>query len=235
MKARLKAYQNKYDALSMRERVVVLIGSIGLLLFIANTFLLSPLQGKAKTRFLVIAGQRAEIEKLVPQIENMKSANVQDPDYAAKARIRQIEGRIAAIDTELKGMQGQMVPPEKMAGLLEDVLKRNKRLQLVALRTLPLSNLQDDRKKENASTPAVAGAAQVPAAVVVSDIGIFKHGIEIKLRGNYLDMLDYLGMLEKMPWRMHWSELKLETSGNDKPMLTIVLYTLSLDKAWLTL
>jgi MSHA biogenesis protein MshJ len=63
--------------------------------------------------------------------------------------------------------------------------------------------------------------------------GVFKHGVQITLQGSYGDMYEYLARLEKLPWHMFWSRASLSASDYPHLTLTVTIYTLSLDKAWL--
>jgi MSHA biogenesis protein MshJ len=101
-----------------------------------------------------------------------------------------------------------------MAAVLEDMLTRNRQVRLVSLKTLPVSGLLEARE---------GGAAQ----------NVYKHGIELTLQGAYLDLLDYLTRLEKLPVQMFWAQAKMDASEYPRVRLTVIVYTLSLDKNWL--
>jgi MSHA biogenesis protein MshJ len=62
---------------------------------------------------------------------------------------------------------------------------------------------------------------------------IFKHGVQMTVRGNYADLMQYLTALEKMPTQMFWGMAKLSVIQYPNAELTLTLYTLSLDKTWL--
>jgi MSHA biogenesis protein MshJ len=106
--------------------------------------------------------------------------------------------------------------------LLEQVLKNDEKLQLVELKTLPISLLVEP----------TGGQAQVNGSRTQQ---IYKHGVEITVRGNYLDLLRYLTALEKLPARMFWGEVSLSVAQHPEAVLTLTVYTLSLDKTWLTI
>jgi MSHA biogenesis protein MshJ len=57
--------------------------------------------------------------------------------------------------------------------------------------------------------------------------------MELTLQGSYLDLLDYLTRLEQMPVQMFWANASMDASDYPRVRLTLVLYTLSLDKDWL--
>jgi MSHA biogenesis protein MshJ len=55
-----------------------------------------------------------------------------------------------------------------------------------------------------------------------------------------LDLLDYVSQLEQMPWHVLWSKAALNEEQNPAVMwpanrLKLTVYTLSLDKTWLSI
>ena len=65
---------------------------------------------------------------------------------------------------------------------------------------------------------------------------MYKHGFEVKLEGNYLDLMRYVKGVEEQPRHFLWHRAQLaidETSK--KPILTLWLYTLSTRVEWMAL
>ena len=123
-------------------------------------------------------------------------------------------------------MQNGLITPQQISMLLKDILRGNRSLHLVSLKTLPTQRLTetlDTTKTENAKNNAAL------------EIGAFKHGFEISLEGEYLDMLQYLAAIEASPWQVFWGDIELNASTYPKETLTLKLYALSLDQTWLTL
>ena len=232
MSKMLAAWQAKFDALSLRERLMVAIAAFAATYFLVDALLLGSWQRQNAGIKATLLEQRAESARTAAQVQEQQVRAGSHPDALARARIREIEQKIAAIDASLQSSSKQLVPPERMASLLEDLLKGNKRLQLVKLATLPAEALL---AREPASGAAQAAEPMQAAAEQPAGQNIFKHGVELTLRGSYFDMLDYLAQIEALPWQMYWGRLRLEARDYNRPMLTLTLYTLSLDKTWLTI
>lgn len=232
MSKMLAAWQAKFDALSLRERLMVAIAAFAATYFLVDALLLGGWQRQNAGIKATLLEQRAESARTAAQVQEQQVRAGSHPDALARARIREIEQKIAAIDASLQSSSKQLVPPERMASLLEDLLKGNKRLQLVKLATLPAEALL---AREPASGAAQAAEPMQAAAEQPAGQNIFKHGVELTLRGNYFDMLDYLAQIEALPWQMYWGRLRLEARDYNRPVLTLTLYTLSLDKTWLTI
>lgn len=233
MNKALNAWLLKFDALSMRERVMVAAASVAVTFFLVDALLLSAWSRQNAGLKAGIAEQGSESVRVSAQLKELRARVSGHPDAQARARIQEIEQKITAIDAGLQSSAKQLVPPEQMATLLEDLLRRNRRLQLVKMATLPAEMLLG-RDQAAAGQP---GTEQAPAAAAQagSRNNIFKHGVELTLRGSYFDMLDYLSQIESLPWQMYWGRLQLDAREYNRPVLTLTLYTLSLDKVWLTI
>lgn len=231
----LTAYQKKFDALSLRERLMVAVAAVAITFFLVDAMLLSAWSRQNTGLKASISEQSAESGRVSAQLKELQARTASHPDAQARARIQEIEQKIAAIDATLQAVSKQLVPPERMATMLEDLLKRNRRLQLVKMTTLPAAELLE---REQAGVAGAAPSGAEPSSVAAGQSGnqnIFKHGVELTLRGSYFDMLDYLAQIEALPWQMYWGRLKLDARDYRRPVLTLTLYTLSLDKVWLTI
>ena len=62
---------------------------------------------------------------------------------------------------------------------------------------------------------------------------VYKHGVELVVKGSYADLTQYLMRLEGLPWQMFWGKAELKVEEYPKATLTLTLFTLSLDKTWL--
>jgi MSHA biogenesis protein MshJ len=127
-----------------------------------------------------------------------------------------------------------MVSAELMPTLLQDVLRQHHGLQLVELRTLPATSLvertaKDDKPAKPGELPAVDAGGQG------GERNLYKHGFELTVRGSYPDFVQYLEQLERLPMRMYWGKVTMNADDYPKVTLTVTIYTLSLDKAWLAI
>lgn len=228
MKEFWRKYAEKIDALNRRERVMVFIAAVAVTLFVINALFIEPAAARKRALLAQAATQRTALSMLQPQIEALQK-KLAAPDAANNARRDEIKRQIAEIDETLKGMQQNLVAAQNMKAVLQEVLARNPRLQLVALRTLPVTPLVDRRGRPDTAAPAGTLGEQSMA----TEGAVFKHGVQITLQGSYADLYDYLARLENLSWRMFWSRASLNAEDYPRLTLTVTIYTLSLDKAWL--
>jgi MSHA biogenesis protein MshJ len=85
---------------------------------------------------------------------------------------------------------------------------------------------------EAALSPQQGDAAFVSAKAPTT--ALFKHGVKLTLVGNYAALTQYMEKLERLPVGFYWARAELDASGHPAISLTLTLYTLSLEKTWLT-
>jgi MSHA biogenesis protein MshJ len=227
MSPRLQIIANRIDARSLRERAMLFSAAAAAIVFLLYALFLNPLLVRRAALQAQIAQQQDNIGGIDREITQLVQAHSQDPDAAARSRLTELTGNTAQLATKLRAMQKGLVPPDRIAPLLETILKANGRLQLVSMKTLPVSPL---------------GGAQAPAAVppvthpvVNPNELLYRHGVELTVRGNYLDMVNYMDALEAMPTQLFWGQAGLEVEEYPNARLTLTLYTLSLDRKWMKL
>jgi MSHA biogenesis protein MshJ len=228
MKNLFMRLKNRFDALNRRERVFVAIAVWLTVLFILNAAAISPVRQRSAAMDKTVAEKLGEVARFEAELAGLQGRRAQDPDALVKRRIAELEGRIAAINAQLDAATSRIVPPDKMAGLLDQLIRRNKRLQLVSLRSLPPEAIVKEGKE------AGAGAAGRETVQATSG-GLYRQGMELTLSGSYLDMLDYVAQLEQLPLKMYWERLELKVEEYPRAVLRLRVYTLSMDKAWLSI
>lgn len=217
----------RVDAMTLRERAMIFFATALVLVAIINTLLIKPLSTRQQKLSHQIVETQAKIGALQIQTQALVMSRSADPDAPLRARMTKVEADSAVTGQALQVIQSGLVAPQQMPVLLEDIMRRNHGLRLVALQTLPMENL--------ATSLAVAGSKLASVTVTPPELAVFKHGVEITVEGSYADLLQYLTAMESSPWRMFWGNAVLTAETYPKATLTLRLHTLSLDKAWLTI
>jgi MSHA biogenesis protein MshJ len=267
MKQHLLQLAARIDALSLREQALVFAAAVVVLAFGGYHMALAPIYREQEALLEQILQQRNNMMAIDTEIAAKVTAYQLDPDAAERARLEAVAQEAATIGDALLAMQNGLVPPERMAPLVDAILRANGRLQLVSMRTLPVetisgraagaprepgdpavaANVATNVASNVAANPVAAAAAAAgvtlpagPAAAAPVDAGkladlLYRHGVEVTVRGNYLDMVDYMSALEAMPTRLFWGKAQLEVEEYPASRLTLTLYTLSLDRNWMKL
>lgn len=215
----------KVDAMSMRERTLIFAAFAVLVLSLINMLLLQPLSARQKALRNQMLQQQQKMSEVQSQIAALVLENSPDSNSPQRNQLNQLRQEIAEGKAFLNSNREKLVQPEKMAEHLRQLLSRNSRLQLVALHTLPVTPLLDQ--------PNAKRAEQTPVAQATLGAQVYKHGVQLTLRGNYLDLLQYLSALEGLPQQMYWARVQMSVVQYPTAELTLILYTLSMDKIWL--
>jgi len=216
----MSAVAKKYEALSLRERAIVVLALLALAIALWDTYLMEPLR-RART------GLESEIGNASAFGVTGTAGDVSDPRQQSIKRAGQLQTQLATLDGQLKATARGFVSSDRMIEVLHDVLDHQGRLELVSIRNLPVTSLVPPPEPapgaEAAATDAASKEPQPP----------YVHSIELVVDGQYSDILDYLAQLEALPWKFRWNSLDLSTAGYPRNRVRIVLSTLSLDSTWL--
>ncbi len=209
---------NKINERSLRERGLIFLMVVSVLVVIIYTLFLEPQLAKQKALSQQMIQQQNQIKGLQSQIQALGEARSVDPDTANRAKLESLRIQLVQLKALLQVKQQQLIPPDKIAGLLEEMLSRNRQLQLISLQSLPASTVKGEEELGTADEKE-----------------FFKHGVEINIRGSYFDLLDYVAQLEKLPSQMFWGKASFTVEEYPISRLTLTFYTLSLDKTWLVI
>ena len=234
MKRRWLQFTARVEALQPRERIMAFGAAVVVLVFLANTLVLSPLARKADALRSTLQQQAITVDGVAADIAGKARAYGNDPNEALRKRLGELRAETARTSDELRTMQKGLVPPERIAPLLETILRANGRLKLVSLRTLPVTMLADGSSPAPAPANGAPAAATPPPSVKPADL-LYRHGVELTVRGSYLDMVDYMHALETLPTQLFWGKAQLDAEEYPNVRLTLTLYTLSLDPKWMKL
>jgi MSHA biogenesis protein MshJ len=211
----------RFDTLQPRERLMVFVAGVTIIAGLGFVLAIDGALAKHKILATNAEKQRTDLAQLQKQNAELSRLLTQDPDAEGRKRVDDLRHRLGSYDNELRGVQQGLVPPKQMVKMLEDMLNRDSRVRLVKLHTLPVAALVEP-------AGATAGKSAVPAKNLV-----YKHGIELTVEGGYLDLLEYQSRLEKLPWHMFFARASVNSVDYPKVLMTITLYTLSLEEAWL--
>ncbi|HVK56528.1 MAG TPA: type II secretion system protein GspM [Burkholderiales bacterium] len=241
-------YAARFEALGLRERAFITIAILSIIVLVGYVMMIKPQVTRKKIAEQNLTQQKVELADLQQKLAGAQIVG-SGQDAANRANLERTRQQIKEIGGRLGAIEKTLVPPAGVTTLLDEILKRNHRIQLVSLRNLPVADLieRKDGKASERVDAAVAGAMNMLKQGGVSvnkDVRghdfqaiegpIYKHGVEIVVSGSYGDLMTYLSELERLPQKMLWNSVKLTVEEYPRTRMTITVYTLSLDKAWLT-
>jgi len=219
-------YADRIDAMSARERAFIFSAIAVALVAVLYTFMLDAEMNKQKRLSSTLAQRQAEIKSLEAQIGTLATSRGTDAERAQRQRLAAVREQLADLERQIGAEERKFTTPAQMKRVIDEMLARNRSVQLVAMRTLATTSIAEAR---------AAGAVQKPAAkpATPGERLIYRHGIEVTVSGPYLDLMRYVGELEFLPTQLYWSSLELDATRYPTHTLKIIVYTLSLDPAWM--
>lgn len=213
---RLRKLQLAVDALTLRERLILFVGVLVLAGGVWEAMLARPLEARE-------AGLSGQIESATQRLEQIDAAitlaaeGIGDGMPGHLERLRILEQQIQATDETVRVFTTDLVTPTQMRLVLEELIERQRGLRLIKASNLEVRSLIDPSD--------AAGGADAPM--------LYRHGLKLELEGSYLDCLEYLIAVERLPWKLYWGALSLSTEDYPRNAISIEIFTLSLDQEWI--
>lgn len=217
----------RIDAMTLRERGILFMLLLAGIWAAADALLLAPQERARKAeqdKVTQARGKLAEAEQAL-----VLRAKQPDPDLAARQRLENARQTLTARMQTAARLQSRMVAPKDMAGVLQGLLAEQPGLALASLETLP-----PEPVGLTAPAPASTPTASAPKAAKPEQDALYKHGVTLTLVGNYAALTRYMEKLERLPVGFYWASANLDASAHPEISLTLTLYTLSLERTWLT-
>jgi MSHA biogenesis protein MshJ len=218
----------KYQALNTRERWVIFFAGMVVIYGILNVMLLAPALAKQQRLQAELAQSNSEITEIQQQANVLAQTPIEDVDTQNKNRILKLSAKVDAQKAQLSLLNQTLVSPEHMPDLLKSLIRNDEDILLVSMKTLPAENfLNQSNQEQVANVSAQDADLHLPV--------IYKHGLELTLSGKYMALMQYTEDLEKLSQQVLWDKAVLKTKEYPVNELTITVYTLSLDKTWLSI
>lgn len=223
LNSEIKRLEQRINAMTLRERGILFMVILALLFWLASNVVFSSLRSEQQRLEQDVRGRLADLQTLSEQSQAVQQALEQDPEALADARIKQLKQQLTDEEASVAHLVRGLVTPQAMPQLVRDVLAKNRALQVIKLENLPAESLNP---ASTTGAPAEA-TPENPAAQV------YRHGMRIELRGQYVDIVRYLRALEAMQSKVFWGEVQFQSEEYPVSRVTLLIYTISLNQAWL--
>ncbi|MDZ7868040.1 MAG: hypothetical protein U5L02_02360 [Rheinheimera sp.] len=220
---RWQQLSEQYLQLQLRERRLIFLSSLALLLWLGALYAVEPLwqalqAGKQQQKLVL-----QQMSQLQQQVDTVLQVLNTDPNAQIRSQISQSQQQRDQLSVQIKQLTGRYVSPEQMLPLLQDVLKSSPGVKLVRLRSLPAEPVRLAPAPQVAAQSAAATAGQnAPVAPL-----LYLHKTEISFSGQYAQLQQLLQQLEHLPWQLHWHQLEYKVSEHPQAELRLELETIS--------
>lgn len=214
---RLRKLEVTVNGLTLRERLMLFVGVLVILGGLWEALLASPLEAREVSASAQVVAARDRLERLDQAME-LAAQGIGDGMPAHLERLRMLEQQVAATEETVRVFTSDLVDPNQMREVLEELIDRQQGLRLVRAGNLEVRPLieRDDS-----------------AGVQTNEPMLYRHGLTLELEGSFLDCLEYLAAVERLPWQLYWGGLSLTALDYPTNAITIQIFTLSLDEEWI--
>jgi len=257
MKQHWLTMNEKFNQLSMRERVL-LVGSLAsAIIYVIFSFVLEPNYARNKqltTQLSSLAQKQQQYNFTIAELQQVLAT---DPNKVIKLRIARAENELKKANGKLADQTADLINSNQMALVLGDVLSRAKKVKLLAIESLPVTTITGSSKKTeekeqsqikpritNANGQELDSAELIKSDAISSNINrvlessgsevlLYRHGLRITMAGAFFDIQAYLDSIEQLPKKFYWEVFDYQMQEYPTAEVVMEIYTLSINKEFI--
>ena len=226
----LQAYAAKFNALKVRERMLISITVLVLFAVAWDYLVIDRLRQNQQGVITQTTDQYVQMASIQAKLAELQIRVKQQDPIKRREQLASLNNQIDAIALQLKERTVKVISPVQMVALLQDVFEQNPKLKLVSM-----ENLQAKAAFSLQKNPLIADKNDI-AKKQQNDSPtplVYKHGIELEFTGSYQQVLSYLKRLEGLDWQFIWDAFSIEMQEFPTARARIRVYTLSLHEDWI--
>ncbi|SEB00359.1 hypothetical protein [Alkalimonas amylolytica] len=196
--------KNKFQQLQLRERRLLFLASLGLLIWLMVIAMLEPAWLSLQQQKTQLASVNEQVRQTELGIAALQNELGRDINQQHRERIQRQEQRLSQLEQQLAERTTHFVGADKMLSMLQSLLLQDSRVRLMSL---------------NSMTPQVVAydEAQIPL--------LFEHSIQLVVQGNFQNLTELISSLEQLPWQLGWRSLHYRVIDHPAAELSIDLVT----------
>jgi MSHA biogenesis protein MshJ len=214
----LKELQEKFDKRILRERCLIFLSATALLFMLWNIIVQDSIDKKIKDTQIKIDAAIVQRTATQTQVAVVAQAMLNDPNRIKSEQIEQLQTDIKDAQEKLHAASKGLIRAEQLPQVLQEVLQKTTQLSLLSVSTLPVREI-----------PIEITSADLinPSSLNSGEMGIYEHAVELRVAGNYFQVLEWLKALEALPWRFYWQQLDYKVTQYPRSEIRLRVYTLS--------
>ncbi|PFG52124.1 MSHA biogenesis protein MshJ [Marinobacter sp. LV10R520-4] len=231
MSSPIKQLQQRWQAFAPREQWLAYGVGVGVVGLLYMQLLADPWALRLDQQKSAYSSVEARSAQNTDALAELAAALAADPNLSYNNALSLAAASHAQLLEQIDQHTRELVSPQQMRALLTDLLHAQPGLQLVSLENFSEAvQLPPTPVAEGTPTnPATSPGSPVPAAAPASEVSLYRHGMRLKLEGNYFDLLRYLQTIQNTAWKLNWESLHYQVgeAGPGKAQISLQLYTLS--------
>ena len=251
-----RTMNDRFNQLSMRERVLIVVSLAIAIIYVIYSFVLEPNYARHKQLTTQLSSLKQQQRQYGFTIAELQQVLATDPDKVIKLRIARAENELKKANGKLTDLTADLINSNQMVSVLGDVLSRAKKVKLIAIESLPVTtitgNKQAAEKEQTKALPILANAggkalnadelinvdaisANMDAVLASSgsEALLYRHGLRITMTGSFFDIQAYLDSIEQLPKKFYWEVFDYQMQAYPTAEVVMEIYTLSINKEFI--
>lgn len=248
-KRQLYLLKQKIEAKSERDRILLLFIIISILSLAVFFTILQPEENSSNLVEEQIPKVQEQIKTLTEKKDMLKKLSDNPSTVQAITRMKEVTDEFARMEKILTRVNARYIKGRDLAKLLHGMLKQTMGVTIEHFATVPpppeaAINPQvgtaSHQEVKAVSTPTPVSSptstgtptatqtstpapsqSQMPAPIIPE-----KTYYRLVLRGTYFPIMDYLQLLEKLPWQLYWDRFEYKVVNYPEARAIIDFYTL---------
>lgn len=218
----------EFFALPVRERLLAIVALIGFLFLVVDFAWVRPRNVQVREVQVQLDTVQKESEDLTRQVTDATKPLPADVTAAKRAERDRLRAMVERAESVLHEASGDV----RMGEMIRTLASTAPGVTLVSLKTLPPQVFYTPAPPAPAPAPAAAAkpapAASTAAAPAVPPFPpVYRHGLEVTLKGSYASLVPYLHTLETGIPGVYWGGAQLSVATYPEASIRVTLYTLS--------
>lgn len=214
MNNRWQQYARRFDAQTMRERGLIALTLLSLLVFTWWFYFAQPMMASIEQQEADNARIATEVNRTRAVVADIRQRIAAGVHQEKETRLAKLRDELAAVEDRLRVETIELIDPEKMFHLINQLVYPESGLKFLSLK----------RREVRPAFELGEEDAQGP--------GIYRHVLEIALSGRFNDILNYVQALEGLDWKLLWDEIELISGEYPAVTVKVAISTLSTRKEW---
>lgn len=208
-----------FDALTLRERLLILITVLAFILLPGYVLLIEPVLIEQQT--LNLQEQRLERSNHEKRqdIQTLQAMPGKDPNNELAIRISELQQQLANQQTSVEADSQWLLSPDQVPALLSSLVKEQAGVRLVSLNKSQASPVLLKQADKSAPSKTLAG--------------LYRHPLQLVLKGESSALLAYLNQLEQLPQQLFIDQVQWQYGKAENAEMMIELHSLGTSPAWL--
>lgn len=209
MKEQWLQWQSKFEQTDPKRRRVWLIVIILMTLYLGFWVGARPALETIRAEQAKQQRVQQQISQLNQEINGVDARLAGDPQAAQRNRLDQLQQRLLQIEQQLN-QEANYVSAADNRALLKALLNQARGVKVMSAQALPAERVYQDAENQ--------------------DSAIYRHRLQLAVRGNFFALADYLEQLEQLAWSFYWQRLDYKVLDAPNAEAVIEIYTISLER-----